>query len=214
MTNSGLTWARQRTAGPLGSRPVRVICQRLLQPTGHSRRRSLSLGRSAVMRNCILILTLVFLATGCSERRFRQNGSSAMSPSIQPNESFVADMAAFRKSGPQRWDVVVFHPPPRETLAQTQEIWVMRIVGLPGESLEIRDDGVYVGGKRETQPARLAGIRYVANTSRSSLPSVTYPYKLAADTYFLVGDNTSNSFDSRFWGGLSRQSILGRVKNK
>ncbi|HOX58206.1 MAG TPA: signal peptidase I [Candidatus Paceibacterota bacterium] len=162
------------------------------------------------MRVSILILTLVVLATGCSEGRFRQSGSSAMSPTIQPNEGFVADMSAFRKAGPQRWDVVVFHPPPKETLTQPQEIWAMRVIGLPGESLEIRDDGVYIDGKREAQPDRLAGIRYVA----ISLPTVTYPYKIAADAYFLVGDNTTNSFDSRFWGGLSRQSILGKVKNK
>jgi signal peptidase I len=168
----------------------------------------------AAMRVSILILTLVVLATGCSEKRFRQNGSSAMSPTIQPNESVVADMSAFRKSGPQRWDVVVFHPPSKETLTQPQDIWVMRVIGLQGESLEIRDDGVYIDGKREGQPERLAGIRYVASISRSPLPTVTYPYKIGADTYFLVGDNTTNSFDSRFWGALSRQSILGKVKNK
>jgi signal peptidase I len=169
---------------------------------------------SAAMRVSILILTLVVLATGCSERRFRQSGSSAMSPTIQPNESVVADMSAFRKSGPQRWDVVVFHPPPKETLTEPKEIWAMRVVGLPGESLEIRDDGVYVDGKRAAQSDRLAGIRYVASIPGSPLPAVTYPHKIAAGTYFLVGDNTTNSLDSRFWGALSRQSIVGKVKNK
>ena len=79
---------------------------------------------SVTMRVSILIITLVVVVTGCSERRFRQSGSSAMSPTIQPNESVVADMSAFRKSAPQRWDVVVFHPPP-VTLTQPQEIWVI-----------------------------------------------------------------------------------------
>ena len=137
-----------------------------------------------------------------------------MSPSIQPNEGVVADMSAFNKTGPQRWDVVVFHPPPKETFTQPQEIWVMRVIGLPGESLEIRDDGVYIGGKRQAQPESLADIRYVASIARSPQPSVAYPYTIPPDTYFVVGDNTTNSFDSRFWGALSRQSILGRVKNK
>lgn len=166
------------------------------------------------MRTFISILTLVVLLTGCSGKRFRQSGSSAMSPTIQPNESVVADMSAFSKRGPQRWDVVVFHPPPKETFTQPQEIWVMRVIGLPGESLEIRDDGVYIGGKREAQPESLAGIRYVASIASSPQPSVTYPYTIPPDAYFVVGDNTTNSFDSRFWGALSRQSILGRVKNK
>ena len=166
------------------------------------------------MRVSIFILGLVALVSGCSEKRFRQSGSSAMSPTIQPNESVVADMSAFSKSGPQRWDVVVFHPPPKETFTKPGEIWVMRVIGLPGESLEIRDDGVYIGGKREIQPESLAGIRYVASITRSPQPAVTYPYTIPPDTYFVVGDNTTNSFDSRFWGALSRQSILGRVKNK
>src|SRR5262245_19801090 len=127
-----------------------------------------------------------------------------MSPTIQPDETVVADMSAFRKAGPQRWDVVVFHPPPKP-----QEIWVIRVIGLPGESLEIRDDSIYIDGRREAQPERMASIRYVRPKA-----GVAYPYKIAADTYFLVGDNTTDSFDSRFWGSLSRQSILGRVKNK
>jgi signal peptidase I len=137
-----------------------------------------------------------------------------MSPTIQPNESVVADMSAFRRSGPQRWDVVVFHSPSKETLTQRQEIWVMRVIGLPGESLEIRDDGVYIGGKCETQPDRMAGIHYVASVSRSPRPAVSYPYKISAGTYFLVGDNSTNSFDSRFWGALPKQSILGKVRGK
>ncbi len=166
------------------------------------------------MRTSIIILTLLVLISGCSERCFRQSGSSAMSPTIQPNESVVADMSAFRKSEPQRWDVVVFHPPPKETLTQPQEIWVMRVIGLPGESLEIRADGIYIDGKREAQPDRLAGIHYDASIPHSPFPVVSYPYKIAADTYFLVGDNTTNSFDSRFWGALPKQSILGRVRDK
>jgi signal peptidase I len=161
----------------------------------------------------VSILTLVVFLAGGSERRFRQSGSSAMSPTIQPNENVVADMSAFRKSGPQRWDVVVFHPPPKETLTQPQNVWVMRVIGLPGEGLEIRDDGIYIDGRRETQPKHIASIRYTASVPGSPQSAVIYPYKIAADTYFLVGDNTTNSFDSRFWGSLSRQSILGKVKD-
>jgi signal peptidase I len=165
------------------------------------------------MRIPLLLLTLIALVTGCSEKRFRQNKASAMSPTIQPNEPFVADMSAFRKQGPQRWDVVVFHPPPT-ALTPPEEVWVMRVVGLPGESLEIREDGLYIDGKREVQPERLAAVRYAASIAASAPSTITYPYKIAVESYFLLGDNTTNSLDSRFWGALSRQSILGRVKNK
>jgi len=131
-----------------------------------------------------------------------------MSPTIQPNENVAVDMSAFRKSGPQRWDIVAFHPP-----SKPQEIWVLRVIGLPRESLEIRDDGIYIDGRREAQPERIASISYVPSVPNAPR-SVGYPYKIAADTYFLVGDNTTDSFDSRFWGSLLRQGIVGRVKNK
>jgi signal peptidase I len=135
-----------------------------------------------------------------------------MTPTIQPNESIVADMAAYRLNKPQRWDVVIFHPPPSTSVPE--EFWVMRIIGLPGESLEIRADGVYIDGRLEAQPERLARIRYAASIARSPRPAVAYPYSIPMDAYFLVGDNTTNSFDSRFWGALPRKSILGRVKRK
>jgi signal peptidase I len=165
------------------------------------------------MRIYSLIFTLVVLVSGCSERTLRQGGSSAMSPTIQPHQTIVVDMSAYHKEGPQRWDVVVFHPPPA-TRTQPQEIWVKRVIGLPGESLEIRDDGVYIDGKRQLQPERLAGIHYLGGLPGWEGPTVSYPYKVSTDAYFLVGDNTTNSWDSRSWGALPRQSILGRVKNK
>lgn len=90
----------------------------------------------------------------------------------------------------------------------------MRVIGLPGEGLAIREDGVYIDDKREVQPANIAGIHFVASISRSPEPTVSYPYKIAPDTYFLVGDHATNSFDSRFWGSLPMKSILGRVRDK
>jgi signal peptidase I len=166
------------------------------------------------MRISIITLALLVLAVGCSERRFQMSGSTVMSPAIQPNESVVADMSAFHKSEPQRWDVVVFHPPP-ESKTTPAAIWVARVIGLPGESLEIREDGIYIDGKLETQPDRLSGIHYVSSIPvRFPHPTISYPYKISAEAYFLVGDNTTNSFDSRFWGAVPRQSILGRVKDK
>ena len=107
----------------------------------------------------IIVAVLLSLVGGCSERRFRQNINSAMSPTIMPNEVITADMSAYRKTGPRRWDVIVFHPPP-ETVAKADDIWMLRVIALPGEGVAIRDDGIYINGKREAQPDRLAGIRY------------------------------------------------------
>jgi signal peptidase I len=164
------------------------------------------------MRISIIALALLVLTIGCSERRFHMTGSTVMLPAIQPNETVMADMAAFHKSEPQRWDVVVFHPPPASKTTPAA-IWVMRVIGLPGENLEIREDGVYINGRLEAQPDRLSGIHYVSSIPVGfDHPTISYPYQISAGAYFLVGDNTTNSFDSRFWGAVPRQSILGKVK--
>lgn len=91
----------------------------------------------------------------------------------------------------------------------------MRVIGLPKEKLSIRNDGIYIGDSRLLPPDKIKSIRYAPTIEREDgINRVSYPYLIPDDSYFLVGDNTSNSFDSRFWGALPMPSILGRVTNK
>ena len=133
----------------------------------------------------IIVAVLLSLVGGCSERRFRQNINSAMSPTIMPNEVITADMLAYRKTGPRRWDVIVFHPPP-ETVAKADDIWMLRVIALPAEGVAIRDDGIYINGKREAQPDRLAGIRYTLTVPGGVEAEVSFPYIVPADFYFVL----------------------------
>lgn len=135
-----------------------------------------------------------------------------MTPTIQVNEIIRVDFSAYSKTTPQRWDVVLFHPPPA-TGQDTRYSWDMRVIGLPGEVLSIKDDGIYVGGERQVQTEGISGIRYTLPISGTG-SSISYPYTVPPDSYFVVGDNTAKAFDSRFWGALPRQNILGRVEGK
>jgi signal peptidase I len=66
-------------------------------------------------------------------------------------------------------------------------------------------------------PERMSGIKYLSpdHTAYSNANStITFPYVVPADHYFVLGDNSANANDSRFWGGLPRSNILGRVKGK
>jgi signal peptidase I len=159
----------------------------------------------------ITLLLLVVAAFGCSDRKFRQPAQSAMSPTIQPNEVIVADMGAYKKASPQRWEVVVFHPPKAATPEAT--VWPLRVVGLPGERISIESDGIHIDGKLIPQPNDIRDIRYTASDPRVR-SAITFPYTVPTDSYFVLGDNTTNSFDSRFWGAVQRPSILGRVRSK
>jgi signal peptidase I len=166
------------------------------------------------MRVSVIAFAFLVFTSGCSERRFHMTATTVMVPAIQPNETVMVDISAYRKSGPQRWDVVVFHAPPA-TMTSPDAIHVMRVIGLPGESLDIKNNGVYIDGKLEAQPGRMIAIHYVPTVSvRFPHPTMSYPYLISSGSYFLAGDNTTNSFDSRFWGAVPRQSILGKVKDK
>jgi signal peptidase I len=134
-----------------------------------------------------------------------------MAPTIQPNEVIVADMSAYRKASPRRWDVVVFHPP--QNASREETVWPIRVVGLPGERISLETDGIHIDGKVVPQPDSIHGIRYAASDPRVRSP-IAFPYTIPAESYFLLGDNTADSFDSRFWGAVPMQSILGRVRNK
>jgi signal peptidase I len=159
----------------------------------------------------ITSLLLVLAACGCSDRKFRQPNRSAMSPTIRPNEVIVSDMRAYKKASPQRWDIVVFHPPAAATPEAT--VWPLRVVGLPGERISIESDGIHIDGKLVPQPDSIHAVHYAASDPRMR-SAITFPYAIPADSYFVLGDNTADSFDSRFWGAVPMQRILGRVRNK
>ena len=97
---------------------------------------------------------------------------------------------------PRRWDLVVFHYP-----EDPEILFVKRLVGLPGETVTIEDGSVWIDGKRLTPPAELTGLRYENNLSG---PWVLWghpsrPARLGPDEYFVLGDFSPRSKDSRLW---------------
>ena len=96
---------------------------------------------------------------------------------------------------PQRWDVVVFHPP-----HDPATLYAMRLVGMPGEEVTIRDGQVVINGQVVTPPPELSGIRYsVDEGPRPIRGSEQHPAKLAEGEYFVLGDFSKRTYDSRYW---------------
>jgi signal peptidase I len=111
----------------------------------------------------------------------------------------------------RRGDVVVFKYP-----EDPERDFIKRVIGLPGETLEVRDKRVYVDGKRLDEPY----VHYLQPPGgASSYHEVTSfdlrerygPVKVPADKYFVMGDNRDNSQDSRYWGFLPREYVKGRA---
>ena len=98
---------------------------------------------------------------------------------------------------PQRWDLVAFHYPENPAT-----LYVMRLVGLPGETIHIEDGAVWADGDRLTLPENLNGIEYVSNIPdmhERLWAAPNRPAKLQADEFFVLGDFSTNAADSRTW---------------
>lgn len=101
----------------------------------------------------------------------------------------------------ERGDIVVFLYPDDPVRS-----YIKRIVGLPNETVEIREGKVFVNGQPLPEPY----IDPKLDQLRNSSPAI----RLAADSYYVVGDNRDNSSDSRIWGPLQRKFIYGKYMRK
>ncbi|WDI39844.1 signal peptidase I [Bremerella sp. P1] len=112
-----------------------------------------------------------------------------------------------KRSTPKRWDLLVFRYP-----ENPQVKYIMRLVGMPGETIHIENGSVYADGKPLTLPPELEGIRYADHME--GLPigyflwgTVDEPAKLEDDEYFVLGDFTTNAKDSRLWRSPAKTGL-------
>lgn len=130
--------------------------------------------------------------------------TESMVSTIEAHDRIIASRLAYIANDPQRFDIIIFHYPDDET-----EYFVKRIIGLPGETVEIVDGIVYVT-QTDGKTVQLEED-YVTN----GVPTGDYgPYTVPANSYFVMGDNRNDSLDSRFWDNtyVKRNKIIGKVK--
>lgn len=107
-------------------------------------------------------------------------------------------IALWRK--PKRQQIIVFEAPPQ---AANNEDFIKRVIGLPGDTIEVKRGVVSVNGKKLNEP-------YLNPLPDPSAPQEnTGPFNVPPDSYFVMGDNRDDSNDSRFWGFVPRQNIIG-----
>ncbi len=136
--------------------------------------------------------------------------SGGMAPTVKPGEQIIINYVAYVASGPRRWDVIAFEPP-----SSTNAV-IKRVFALPGETISLTTNGVTVNGMPMTLPTALSNV---VSFPLNKLPlvgggGVIFPYKVPSKQYFVIGDNWSNSFDSRQYGGVPITNIFGRVLHK
>ena len=136
-----------------------------------------------------------------AEARVVPTGS--MQPTIEINDRLFVEKVSYRFQDPARGDIIVFQAPQKALEAAnstTKDAYLKRIVGLPGETIEVKDGKVYVNGTALEE-------NYI-----KAPPLYTWgPQAVPADHYLVLGDNRNGSSDGHVWGFLSEDTIIGKA---
>lgn len=157
--------------------------------------------------------------------------SASMENTVMTGDRLVANRLSYMFSEPERFDIVVFKYPDDESI-----LYIKRIIGMPGETIEIKDGNVYIDG--DTEPVKADFVNGIMDTADISRYPAVYKIpkkgdnisdytgisdssvydndgdgKFDSDCYFMMGDNRNNSSDSRFWSNqyLSENKIEGKA---
>lgn len=141
------------------------------------------------------VLLALGIRTFVAEARYIPSGS--MLPTLEINDRLIIDKVSYDFGNPQRGDIVVFRPP--DALGQN-EAFIKRLIGLPGDVIEVKDGQLYINDEPQTEP-------YIAAKPDYQYGPVTVP----DDAYLVLGDNRNKSFDSHYWGFLPADHLIGRA---
>jgi signal peptidase I len=159
-----------------------------------------------------VVLAVVAIAVALLIQAFLVKPYRIPSPSMEDTllvgDRVLVDRISWRFSEPARGEIIVFHS------HGLGPVLIKRIVGMPGDTLSLRDGAMYVNGQRLAEPyaRRVDGRPAPTEPFDTGLPwSLQQPYKVPAGSYFLMGDNRTDSKDSRDFGPVTRDQLVGRA---
>jgi signal peptidase I len=147
------------------------------------------------LANLALQLAILALLAAAFFVRLPQVWGPSMAPHIASGEHVLVNTFAYRFAGPKRGDIVAFR---RDDAMRP--LFIKRVIGLPGDCIDIRRGRVLVDGRPLAEP-------YVRYPDERSFPQTTVP----DGTVYVLGDNRADSEDSRFFGPIPQSQLLGRA---
>jgi signal peptidase I len=154
-----------------------------------------------IFKTILICLAIILPIRYYIAQPFYVKGAS-MEPNFHEHDYLLIDEISYRFSFPKRGDVIVFRYP-----QNPQEYFIKRVIGLPGETIEIKDGEVYVtSGGKSSAPLRESYIPELTET----VSQISEPTTLKSDEYYVLGDNRNGSKDSRSFGPVKKDFIIGR----
>lgn len=149
-----------------------------------------------ILETLLIASVAIFLIYKYIAQPFVVEGAS-MQPNFYSGDYLLVDEVTYRFEKPERGQIIVFHNP-----QDTKEFFIKRIVGLPGDKVVVGNGTIYVNGRQINQNYLPAGMTTPGNET----------VVLGSGQYFVVGDNRIVSYDSRSWGPLNGNLIVGMVR--
>lgn len=171
----------------------------VLQPLKPAKDAYTRLLREAI--ETILLTALVFAIVKVTVQPYRVDGPS-MEPGLVTNEFVLVNQLAYRFGSPQRGDVIVFHPP-----SDPSEQYIKRVIGLPGDTITVTLTSVMVDNVTLKEP-----YTYKLAPGEIGNGTILNNVVLKQGQYFVMGDHRDNSTDSRVFGPVPAQNIIGKAE--
>ena len=142
----------------------------------------------------------IFIRTFIAEPRYIP--SESMLPTLEIGDRLIVEKLSYYTQLPKRGDIVVFAPPPQlqEQGYLEEQAFIKRVIGLPGETIEVKNGRIYIDRQLLTES-------YIAEAPNYGMSPMVVP----PDKLFVMGDNRNNSNDSHVWGFLPKDNIIGHA---
>jgi len=156
-------------------------------------------GLGEILRFAIIAILIVLPIRVFIAQPFIVSGTS-MIPTFEDSQYIIVDQLSYRLHEPSRGDVVIFKYP-----KDPSKYFIKRVIGLPGETVTVSGNNVSITKSGETSSFTL-NEPYVKREGAENVSET-----LGNDEYYVLGDNRSSSLDSRFWGPLPKENLVGRA---
>lgn len=174
--------------------------------------------KEAVETIVTVLILVILIRSFAGEPRWIP--SSSMEPTLQIGDNLVVEKISYRFSKPKRGDIMVFYPPGHELdpslwgkftrmigFFSKDDAYIKRVIGLPGDKIQVVPTiGVFVNGKLLKEP-------YIKEIFYGVCEKGMYcgPFTVPVHNYYMMGDNRNDSRDSKYWGTLPEDRIVGRA---